>query len=123
MGSTIAIVNIGQLATLAGPNRPRVGAELRELGVIADGALIAGGKRLLAVPLGQWVHVDVFCGTGPQADATWQLAVTLPGQPPQRFENLPCSAEFKRLNWVGFISMATTETVFYIDNVVVEKAP
>jgi len=93
------------------------------LRVEADGALIAGGKRLLAVPLGQWVHVDVFCGTGPQADATWQLAVTLPGQPPQRFENLPCSAEFKRLNWVGFISLATTETVFYIDNVVVEKAP
>ena len=29
----LAVVNIGQLVTLAGPARPRVGAELRELGI------------------------------------------------------------------------------------------
>jgi imidazolonepropionase len=34
------IVNIGQLVTLAGPARPRVGDELRELGLIADAALV-----------------------------------------------------------------------------------
>ena len=43
--------------------------------------------------------------------------MTLPGQPPQRFEGLPCSAAFRRLNWVGFISLATAETVFYLDNI------
>lgn len=37
-----AIVNIGQLVTLAGPARPRVGAELRELGIIEDAALVIG---------------------------------------------------------------------------------
>lgn len=38
--STLAVVNCGQLVTLAGPARPRVGAEMRELGIIADGAFI-----------------------------------------------------------------------------------
>ena len=45
----MAVVNIGQLVTLAGPARPRVGAELRELGTIADGALIAWEGRIAAV--------------------------------------------------------------------------
>jgi len=31
---TTAIVNIGQLVTLAGPARPRVGAELGDLGIL-----------------------------------------------------------------------------------------
>jgi hypothetical protein len=89
----------------------------------ADGALVAGGKKLLAVPPGQWVRIEMLCGTGASADATWQLTVSLPGQAPQRFDGLPCSAQFKRLTWLGFISMATAETVFYLDNVAVEKAP
>jgi hypothetical protein len=90
------------------------------LRVGADGALVAGGKRLLTLPPGQWVHVEALCNTGTAADGKWQLAVTLPGQAPQRFADLPCGASFKRVNWVGFISAATAETVFYIDNVAVE---
>src|SRR5579859_3345871 len=43
------IVNIGQLVTLAGPARPRAGAELRELGVIADGALLIDDGRIEAI--------------------------------------------------------------------------
>jgi imidazolonepropionase len=35
-----AIVNIGQLVTLAGPVRPREGHELRELGIIENAALL-----------------------------------------------------------------------------------
>ena len=37
---TLAIINCAQLVTLAGPARPRVGAELRELGIISHGALL-----------------------------------------------------------------------------------
>jgi imidazolonepropionase len=40
MPGSLAVVNIGQLVTLAGPARPRVGAELRELGLITDAALL-----------------------------------------------------------------------------------
>jgi imidazolonepropionase len=36
----IAIVNIGQLVTLAGPARPRVGPELRDLAILEDAVLL-----------------------------------------------------------------------------------
>lgn len=44
----IAIVNIGQLVTLAGPARPRVGAEMRELGLLQDAALLIENGRIEA---------------------------------------------------------------------------
>jgi imidazolonepropionase len=44
-----AIVNIGQLVTLAGPNRPRVGAELRELRNVTDAAMVIEDDRIAAV--------------------------------------------------------------------------
>ena len=43
---TFAVVNCSQLVTLAGPQRPRVGAELREIGIINDGGLIVRGGRI-----------------------------------------------------------------------------
>jgi imidazolonepropionase len=46
---TLCIVNIGQLVTLAGPPRPRVGAELRDLGLISDGALLIEDDRISSV--------------------------------------------------------------------------
>lgn len=36
----LAIINCKQLVTLAGPARPRVGAEMGELGIIEDGAML-----------------------------------------------------------------------------------
>lgn len=42
----IAIVNIGQLITLDGPARPRVGAEMRELGMVTDAALLVEDGRV-----------------------------------------------------------------------------
>ena len=41
-------MNIGQLATLAGPARPRIGAEMRELGLISNAALLIEDGRLRA---------------------------------------------------------------------------
>ena len=46
---SLAIVNIGQLVTLAGPARPRVGPELSELGLIPDAALLIEDGRIVAV--------------------------------------------------------------------------
>lgn len=44
----LAVVNIGQLVTLAGPARPRVGEELRELGLIENAALLIDDGRIAA---------------------------------------------------------------------------
>jgi imidazolonepropionase len=45
----IAIVNIGQLVTLDGASRPRVGAELREPGILSNAAMLIEGGRIAAV--------------------------------------------------------------------------
>ncbi len=42
----LLITNCSQLVTLAGPARPRTGAELRELSIIEDGAMIVRGGRV-----------------------------------------------------------------------------
>ena len=49
VASSTAIVNIGQLVTLFGPTRPRVGPELRELGQISDAAMLIEGGCIAAI--------------------------------------------------------------------------
>lgn len=46
MANALAVINCSQLVTLAGPARPRVGAELRELGIIKNGALLVKDGRV-----------------------------------------------------------------------------
>lgn len=46
MNSALAIINCAQLVTLAGPPRPRVGAELRDLAIIEDGAMLVRTGRI-----------------------------------------------------------------------------
>lgn len=48
MAASLAVVNIGQLVTLAGPARPRVGGELRELGAIENAAMLIEDGRIVA---------------------------------------------------------------------------
>ena len=46
MTRKVAIVNIGQLVTLAGPARPRVGVEMRQLGLLREAALLIEDGRI-----------------------------------------------------------------------------
>ena len=48
MNASLAIVNIGQLVTLAGPARPRVGSELRDRGIIPNAALLISDGHVAA---------------------------------------------------------------------------
>ncbi len=48
MCGRVAVVNIGQLVTLAGPGRVRVGAEMRELGLVPDAALLVEDGLVVA---------------------------------------------------------------------------
>lgn len=45
----IAIVNIGQLTTLAGPARPRIGTELRDLAIVEGVAILIADGRITDV--------------------------------------------------------------------------
>ncbi|HZT57255.1 MAG TPA: imidazolonepropionase [Pyrinomonadaceae bacterium] len=46
MAATLAVVNCSQLVTLAGPNRPRVGAEMGKLSIVEDGAMMVRDGRV-----------------------------------------------------------------------------
>jgi imidazolonepropionase len=45
---SLAVLNCRQLVTLAGPARPRIGPELRDLGIICDGAMLVRDGRITA---------------------------------------------------------------------------
>jgi len=47
--SKLLVVNASQIVTLAGPTRPRVGAELRELAIIPGGAMLIADGLIAAV--------------------------------------------------------------------------
>ncbi len=49
MKPALAIVNCAQLVTLSGPSRPRIGVEMRDLGIVENGALLIRDGRIEAV--------------------------------------------------------------------------
>jgi imidazolonepropionase len=46
LAKSLAVINCSHLVTLAGPARPRVGAEMRELAIIDKGAMLVRGERI-----------------------------------------------------------------------------
>ena len=93
----------------------QVGPSLR---IGADGVLKASGRDLVPIPQGVWVHFEITCGVGDDADGTYDLAVRLPGdEQPQRWTDLECSPEFTELRWFGFVAEGVESGVFYLDNV------
>ncbi|MCA1631188.1 MAG: imidazolonepropionase [Acidobacteria bacterium] len=59
---TLAVVNCSQLVTLAGARRPRCGAELRELAIIEDGAMLLSGDTIERV--GTRAEIESMVGGG-----------------------------------------------------------
>ncbi|MGH9915756.1 MAG: hypothetical protein ACRD63_10775, partial [Pyrinomonadaceae bacterium] len=45
----LLLINCGQIVTLGGPERPRIGPEMRELTIINDGELLLQDGRIAAV--------------------------------------------------------------------------
>jgi hypothetical protein len=92
----------------------KTGPSLR---VDPSGQLFAGQKSLLKLPA-KWVHLEIDCGLGQQADGKYRLTVTLPGEKPQVFADLSCpNSAFRSLRWLGFTSLATERVAYYLDNV------
>jgi imidazolonepropionase len=72
----LVIVNCGQLATLAGPQRPRIGGEMRELGIIKDAALWIRDGRI--VRAARWKEIERELGSD-HAVIDAEERVVLPG--------------------------------------------
>ena len=93
----------------------RVGPSIR---IDRAGRLAAGGKPLMTVPGDQWIRLDFVAGLGKQATGTYELTVTVEGQTPNKFPNLPFGhPDWKGLRWLGFISLAEKATAVYLDDV------
>ena len=75
------------------------------------------------MPVGQWVHIEITVALGEDSPGTWDLTDGLPDQPAQAFRELRCvSPDWHKLDWLGFSSTANHETVFYVDNIVLENS-
>jgi hypothetical protein len=86
------------------------------------GQLTANGKPLMKVPVRRWVHFDFVAGLGKLATGTYDMTVTVQGQPPATFKKLSVGKPgWKRLRWLGFISLATQKSVIYLDNVKLDR--
>lgn len=103
---TVAIVNIGQLVTLAGPARPRVGKELSELGLVKNAALLVEEGRIVALgPFGDLnaripAHANVIdaqccCVTPGFVDAHTHLVFT--GNRAEEFEQRISGATYQEI--------------------------
>src|ERR1043165_208363 len=73
---TLAVVNCSQVVTLAGPARPRVGPELRELGIIAQGGMLGREGRIEKVGSSDEIELLIDADTN-VVDARGQ--VLMPG--------------------------------------------
>jgi imidazolonepropionase len=57
----LAVLNCGELVTLAGPSRARAGLEMRELAIIPDGAMLVRGGRI--VKTGSRAEIEAVLST------------------------------------------------------------
>ena len=92
------------------------------LNVNGKGELSAGRDMVMTIPHGVWVHIEIVAEVGKSSTKTWDLAVTIEGDETRRFETIAFRKnELDRLQWVGFVSNATTATTFYVDNISLEN--
>jgi hypothetical protein len=88
---------------------------------VSDGQLTLAGKPVLDLPMSQWCHFEIDAVLGPSARGKWNLTVTRPGTPPQRFADLDCNPQWNSIEWLGFVSNATDASVLYLDNLTLEN--
>lgn len=60
-----AILNIGQLVTMAGPKRPRIGNELREIGLIQGAGVMIRDGQIVAVADSNRIEAEI--------DSRWEV--------------------------------------------------
>ena len=76
MNKSLAVIGASRLVTLAGPSRPRVGAEMRELAIINDGAMLLRDGRIVQTGARSEIEplIEADCEV---VDAGWR--VVMPG--------------------------------------------
>ncbi len=79
---------------------------------ITAAGVTVNGRQIAPAVVGQWLQVRVAAALGPAA-GTWSLEVNTGGAGAASFTGLaPVSPQWRRLNYVGYISNAVRETSF-----------
>lgn len=110
MSETVAVLNIGQLVTLAGPTRPRVGRELNATGLIHDAAMLIEDGRITAVgtyadlrplipPVSTLIDAGGACVTPGFVDAHTHLVFA--GNRASEFEQRVAGATYQQIAAAG----------------------
>jgi hypothetical protein len=94
-------------------NPYRVGPSFR----VEDGVVSVAGTPVCDIPLDEWTVIGVRAGLGELADGHWSLMIERFDGEQQVFEGLDCDPDWRELTWVGFVSDATTERIFFLDAV------
>ena len=69
--------------------------------VATDGKVTAGGRDVGAIPLGEWVHVEIAIELGEGKPKTCQFSLTVPGRQPIVAEIPYASEAFEKITWLG----------------------
>ncbi len=94
--------------------------------VDAQGVLTASpaAKVNLTLPRDLWVRFDLAFVLGPDAAKTFDLTVTIPGQPPRTFPQVPFTdPEFQLASDLYLVSIGPDGGCFLIDDIRVTVAP
>ena len=89
---------------------------------LQNGRLLANGKDLAAAPPNQWLAFEFTMGLGDAATGTYDLALQVGDAAPQTWHEVACAKDLKSLTWLGFVSLATDVSRWYIDDMTVSKA-
>jgi len=88
------------------------------------GQVVVGGQVVAAIPVDDWVRVQIECTLGPDSPGTFDLTITPRGQDPLHFAAVPFRGEdFRELHWLGFIGSGTKDASFHLDNIKLEPLP
>lgn len=92
-----------------------------QLRINGQGDVTASGKKCLTLAPRQWHRITIVCGLGSEASGSWELRIQPANEAEQRFAALPCAAGFKKLDWIGFMSLETKATAFCIDDLTLQR--
>jgi hypothetical protein len=84
-----------------------------------------GSSVLTTVPSNQWLRVQIICNTSNYVAQGWKLGLTKPGKATQWWTNYPSGGgtSWNNLNWLGWVSDATTNNTFYLDDLTMTNPP
>ncbi|QDT05411.1 hypothetical protein K227x_38110 [Rubripirellula lacrimiformis] len=79
-------------------------------------AVHSRGRKLLDLPADTWLDVTMEAIQG-RPDSQWRVTFGLPNGQSQEVSGLTCDPGWTDTRWVGFISSATDDSSFYLDDV------